>query len=320
MCTHNKTEHTITLGSNWLLFAGIDDPERIKSSEFNYIWMEEANEFNYEDYLQCSLRLSGPKEDNEVNRIYLSFNPSDPYSYVNELIELPEAKLIHSTYLDNPFLPESYKKLLLSLKVKDEDSYKIYALGEDAEIKGQIYKPYIIEIYGVKCEEYIYGLDFGFNNPTALVEVGIKDGELYLKEKLYKTEITNSDLIKKLPRLIKNKTDCIYADSAEPNRIEEISRAGWNIYPADKDVNAGIDFAKQFNIHTWGDNVNLLKERKNYKYQKDKNGNYLEKPLKFLDHLMDAKRYAIYTHLKGRVPSTAEIISGDSIYKNQYYL
>ena len=37
-----------------MLFTSIDDPEKIKSTEWNYIWMEEANEFSWNDFIILS--------------------------------------------------------------------------------------------------------------------------------------------------------------------------------------------------------------------------------------------------------------------------
>jgi phage terminase large subunit len=39
----------------------------------------------------------------------------------------------------------------------------------------------------------------------------------------------------------------------------------------------------------------LLDEIKNYKWKTDADGNTLDEPVKFRDHLMDSMRYAIYT-------------------------
>jgi phage terminase large subunit len=39
----------------------------------------------------------------------------------------------------------------------------------------------------------------------------------------------------------------------------------------------------------------LLDEFKNYKWKTDNDGNTLDEPVKFRDHLMDAMRYAIYS-------------------------
>jgi len=56
-----------------IVFRGMDDSQKIKSSEFNYIWMEEATEFTKEDYLQLKLRLR--RASNVKNQMYLTFNP-----------------------------------------------------------------------------------------------------------------------------------------------------------------------------------------------------------------------------------------------------
>ena len=43
-----------------------------------------------------------------------------------------------------------------------------------------------------------WGQDFGFNNPSATVEVKIDGDNLYLHEILYETQLTNTQLMEKL--------------------------------------------------------------------------------------------------------------------------
>ena len=159
-------------------------------------------------------------------------------------------------------------------------------------------------------EELIYGLDFGYCNPSALIEIGIKDDIIYERELLYQTHLTNADLIEKLKKLIPDKSNPIYADSAEPARIEEIHRAGYKIYPADKSVKDGIDFVKRRKIHILRSSTNLIDEKRIYKYREDKNGYALEEPIKFRDHLMDAERYGLYTHFKRKRRGMGKIYIG----------
>ena len=110
--------------------------------------------------------------------------------------------------------------------------------------------------------------------------------------------MTNADLIRRLGELIEDKNKPIYADSAEPNRIQEITNNGFNCHPSDKSVKDGIDFVKRKKLHIHQDSEDLLKEIKGYKWKEDKDGNVLEDPLKFNDHLLDALRYALYTYNK----------------------
>ena len=93
---------------------------------------------------------------------------------------------------------------------------------------------------------------------------------------------------------IKN-TSVIKCDCADPERIEEIRRAGFNAEPCMKGANSvknGIDKIKQHSLYITKRSVDVLKEIKSYKWKEDKDGRVLDEPLKFNDHAMDALRYA----------------------------
>jgi phage terminase large subunit len=90
----------------------------------------------------------------------------------------------------------------------------------------------------------------------------------------------------------------IYADSSEPAQIDFIHRAGFNIHPASKDVSGGISAIRTHKLFITEDSINLLKEIKSYKFREDKDGRPFDEPAKFLDHTLDALRYAVFTHLK----------------------
>lgn len=303
--TWNKSELVYRLFGNTIRFAGLDDREKLKSTQWNDIWVEEAFEFSKDDYTFLKTRkYRGDLAGNDRPRIYMSFNPFD--CWIFDLEGRPDVEFIYSNYLDNPFVNEEYKKTLEDLKEQDETAYKIYTVGCRASYKHIVYKPYImVHEFPKEMDETIYGVDFGYNNPTAVLKIGIKDNEFYLKEILYKTKMTNGELIELLNEKEKNgeinKDDYWYADSAEPDRIQELSDAGFNIFPSDKSVTSGLDFCKRQKYYSKVDNVNLNDERKVYKYKEDRNGNILDEPVKFKDHLMDGKRYAIYTHLKKRI-------------------
>lgn len=187
--------------------------------------------------------------------------------------------------------------------IRDPALRKVYLEGEWGILQNIIYAPYVMLDNYPEVHETIYGLDFGFNNPNALLEIGIKDQEYYLTQRLYKCKMTNNDLIKELESQKIDKNAIIYADSAEPARIEEILRAGYNIQPAEKNVKDGIDFCKNCVFYTRPENEDLNKERQSYRWTENKNGDILDEPEKFDDHLMDTKRYAIYTHARKPKPN-----------------
>jgi len=296
----NRTDMTLRIRNNIIWCRGLDEERKKKSVNINYAYLEEATEFTYSEFLQIKLRAR--RQNDSQNQIYLSFNPVDAFSWVNiaGLQHLrPNMAAMHSTYHDNVrFLPSEYVEELESLKDQDENYYKIYTLGLFGELKNRVYTKYSIGSHpSFEWDETIYGLDFGFNNPTAMGEISIRDGEYYLRELLYRKRMTNQDLIDLLPRLLPDDA-CIYADSAEPARIEEIRRKGYDVHPSDKSVKDGIDFVKRQKLHVDEGSSNWIAELRGYKYKEDRDGNVLDEPVKFRDHLMDAMRYAIYTHAR----------------------
>lgn len=306
-CDHNKTGHNITYQidpndpacTSTVYFLSIDDPEKIKSTEFNYVFLEEANEFSFNDFFITWTRMSGATTEDQPNKLYLALNPNDEFSWINQkLHDWDDVEFIHSTYKDNPFLDEKYKKILTDLEKIDPTLYQIYALGEWAQLPNVIYRNYVEDAYEGQFEDEWFGVDWGWNHKTALVKVGRRGSTLYVRELIYESNRTNQDIIDMLGELEVDTRSPIYADSAEPARIEEVYRAGYNIHEAEKNVLDGIDTVKRYQLHIHPDSVNLLKELKTYKWREDKNGNLLDEPVKFNDDAVSALRYAIYSHLK----------------------
>lgn len=294
----HKVDQTIELPRrNVIFFRGIDEPEKIKSAEFNYIWMEEATEFEYNDYLQLKLRLRRATETK--NQMYLTYNSLDGWTKKQFYDRVDsDVEVLHTWYVDNPFLDEEYVQTLEKLIEQDEAFYRIYALGEYAEIKNKIYSNYTItNEMPASFDEVIYGLDFGYNNPTACLRIGIKDNNIYILDELYERYKTNQELIEMLRDFVTEPNAPIYCDSAEPQRIQELIQAGYYAMPSDKSVKDGIDFIKRHKIYISENCTNTIKEIESYKWREDKEGNLLEEPVKFMDHTMDALRYAVYTHM-----------------------
>lgn len=294
------------INGNIMVTAGMDDVEKIKSiQEITDVWMEEATEFTRDDLIQLNLCVRTPKG---TNQLILSFNPISKANWIYESFFVRkefEAVIVKTTFLDNRFLPPSYALEMERLKGMDENKYLYSALGEWGGImEGVVFERYsLIDAIPEGCE-IVYGLDFGFNHPTALTKVGFKDDNVYVQLIFYKSGFTNNDLINWFTRL-QMKGEPIYCDAAEPQRIEEIYRAGYNAKPANKDdksVRNGIDLIKSKNLFITNDSSELIKEIATYVWAKDKNGRTLEEPVKFFDDACDSMRYAIYTHTAHRAP------------------
>jgi len=144
----------------------------------------------------------------------------------------------------------------------------VYGLGLRGASGERIYTHYTIVDQFPQCSNVCYGLDFGFNHPTALIKVGELDNCVYAEELLYESKLTNDDLaylIKTMAGL--NRHTPIYCDSARPEAIEELRRAGLNAQQADKAVWDGIKAVKSRPLRITRNSVNLIKEVKSYKWK-----------------------------------------------------
>lgn len=286
-----------------LIFLGLDDVEKLKSiTGITGVWVEEATELVEQDFHQVNMRLRG--KTRYYKQIMLSFNPISAEHWLKRRFfdadQKGRTRTVFTTYRDNRFLDEEYRQELEGLRDVDLQLWRIYARGLWGVLKGLIYKPWpVLQEWPRAFESTFYGLDWGFNDPMALIRVDKRDGAYYVTELFYETGRTTADLIAELPGLDVSLTDPIYCDSAEPDRIEELCRAGYNAIPAHKaqgTVKAGISMLQAAKIFSRPQNANLAREAATYKWREDKNGKLLEEPTDINNHLLDALRYAIFTH------------------------
>lgn len=291
---HNKTENIISYGSNILEFFSLDNEQKVRGRKRTHLWLNEANECNFEEWQQLIFRTS--------QKAYLDFNPDDINCWINTELEQKRAhskadvEVIISSYRDNTFLDTQTIKEIEFLKTSDPEYWKIFGMGEYGRISGLVFEGFtVVSQIPIEAKRLGFGLDFGFSNdPTALVEVYQTEGKLYINELLYQNGLTNSDISNRLLELGLQRYDTVIADAAEPKSIEELYRAGFNIKPAKKgpdSINASIDILKRYPLCVTSSSTNLLKELRSYKWQTDKNGQTINKPVDYNNHAIDALRY-----------------------------
>lgn len=307
----NKSEMTMTcFNGSVILFKGIDDPEKIKSIDgITGIWIEEASELSLEDFTQLDLRLRGITEVSK--QIILSFNPVSAEHWLKKRFfeceaEAKDTSILKTTYLDNRFLDEKYKEVLEGLKETNPAYYKVYCLGEWGVLDGLVYEKYkVVDEMPKDLQLLVYGVDFGFNHPSAVVLVGFNFDELYIKEVFYKTGFTSAKMIEHLKHNHNYITKLTgYFETAEPDKLQEFREAGFMVQPAKKSIIDGINAVKKYRLNITRDSVNLLRELANYTWAKDKEGKSLDMPIDDYNHALDALRYAVYSTPKPTAPQS----------------
>ena len=295
---HNKSEHIYTFANGSMVeFFSVDDEQKIRGRKRDIAWCNEANELYFDDFTQLNMRTE--------DKLIFDYNPSDSASWLYEL-PAEESIKIKSTYKDNPFLPDSIKAQIEDLARTDEALYQIYALGEKAISKSNIYSQWSFVAHRPsRFVKYVYGLDFGYNHPSALMRVYYCDNDIYIEPVIYESYLTTTMLIEKLATLGIEQTVTILADYSRPEIIKEMNIAGYDVQNANKVVKKGIDNLKTFGVICQDDKA-IRREYENYKWKKI--GDFItDEPVKLFDDAMDAIRYAT-THIR------QEYYTDDSYY------
>ncbi len=317
----NRTEMTVTARCNGaqMLFAGLDDVEKIKSvtpqcGALTDIWMEEATECAYADFKQLDKRLRG--QTRHEKRITLSFNPVYKTHWIyREFFEnWDESRCFYSdnrvsilktTYRDNAFLTDDDRAALEA----ERDPYyrQVYTLGNWGVQGDVIFTAWHQEdlSHRALCEERaLYGLDFGFAaDPTAVVRCAYDRDQrrVYVYDEICEKGLTNRQLAERLAPFVGS--GYVICDSAEPKSIAELRGCGIFALPARKGPDSlmhGVQWLRGQEIVVDPRCKNLIRELTLYRWQRDREGNTLRRPQDSDNHLIDAMRYALENEMSER--------------------
>lgn len=291
----NRTDNVYSFGKSYIEFFGVDDATKVRGPGRDILFINEAILISEASYRQMAMRTR--------QTVFMDYNPADEFNYVYGVADSPDTKIIRSTYENNlANLPRWQVEEIESLRGVDANLWKVFGLGLRGTSSETIYTHWQPCAHLPEGGLEFFGLDFGFNVPTALVRIKFYEGRVYGQQLLYETHLTTSDLIERLKGLGTKRTDEIFCDAAEPKTIKELQQAGFNAKPADKDVTEGIRKVKGLPLYLTSDSTDAIKEIKSYKWKigppgEDGKGRVLDEPVKFHDHLMDAIRYGVFTKL-----------------------
>ena len=282
-------------------FISTDDAEKLRGLKSTILWLEEANEIDEESYFQLQIRTTGP--------IILSYNPTiSPYHWIRQQQDVTR---YFTTYKNNPYLESTVKKAIEELRTSNPKAWKVYGLGEYVSNEKAIFQFNTIEWMPEDAEFIAFGLDFGYSaDPTALASIWKFNGELYILEHCYEKGMVTSDIDRMLRGVVRDREE-IWADSAEPRLIDELHRLGWNIIPVIKgkdSINFGIQVMNNYKINIPKTCQNLINEFYSYEWSSDRFGKQLDKPVDYMNHLIDAARYAAMMRLSNKATAAGKYI------------
>lgn len=290
---------------SFIKFIGLDKEDIGKGLRCDIAYFNEVNKIDFESYRQLASR---------AKKVICDYNPDAEFFIDKEVIVRDDCDFLQLSFMDNELLDPTEREEILSYKSKGYNDngtirneywanlWRVYGLGEIGSLQGVVFDNWTQCIEIPKEAKLIaYGKDFGFtNDPTTLIGVWMQNGELWLKEFLYETGLTNPMICERL-RSFGIKKEEIIADSAEPKSIQEIRMQGFNIHPAVKgkdSIASGIDVLQRYKINVTADSLNLIKELRNYKWKQDKDGKTSNEPIDYYNHLIDPLRYVALNKLQ----------------------
>lgn len=141
----------------------------------------------------------------------------------------------------------------------------------------------------------VVGVDFGFNDETAIIGTKItKDNRLLMHEYAYQKGLTPDKLVLKL-RELGIKKQLLVCDSARPELIAHLRAHRFNAIACKKgagSVFTGIQLVKQYKMCITKESANLQQEALEYEWVTDGGGFATETPTGPKEHGLDAGRYA----------------------------
>lgn len=299
-----------TVTGNHIIFRGANDAkaiERLKSvtvpglGKLVWVWVEESTEIKQSDLDTIDDRLRGKLPDNHYFQITMSFNPTNASHWLKSAFwdyESEDIFRLKTTYLDNRFIDDAFKKRLERLKEFDPERYEVYALGNWGATGGIIFQNVQFGDYArMEFEDYSIGCDFGFTHATVVLLIGWRDGCPYVIREVYVTDKTTDEIIELCDKADIPKDVLMACDSAEPDRILSLKRAGYRAFPVKKEKNSiknQIAWLRNRTIYIDGRCVHTMKEIQGYKWRKcPTSGEYTDEPVKTGDDCMAALRYSI---------------------------
>jgi len=301
-----------------VVIAGMDNPVKIMSTEYDLVYVAEATELNEEDWESLTTRLR-----NKVvpyQQLIADCNPAGPAHWLNQRCVRKATTRLLSRHEDNPTVDEAYLTKLRNLTgVRRKRLYE----GVWAAQEGLVYEydaaVHLLDRFPIPAHwRRIRVIDFGFTNPFVCQWWAVDgDGRMYRYRELYRTQ-----------RLVEDHCRDIIAASAGESYEANIAdhdaedrataeRHGIPTIAAHKALTPGIQ-AVQARLKPAGDGKprlyllqdslierdELLSEARKpasteeefdgYHWPKGQDGKtQKEEPVKLDDHGMDALRYAV---------------------------
>jgi phage terminase large subunit len=190
--------YQFTNGST-IAMGGMDNPDKIMSSEYDWIFVQEGTELSRDDAEKATSRLRNGVMS--FQQLIIDCNPNVPTHWLKQLCDAGGATMLYSKHTDNPMyyddngeltpLGRDYIEGKLA-KLTGVRRLRLYE-GKWASAEGVVYEHFDASLHiidempaGWESWQRLWTVDFGFRNPfVCQFWARSPDDELYLYREIY---------------------------------------------------------------------------------------------------------------------------------------
>ena len=306
---HHPERYIYANGSQiWL--GGMDNPDKVLSSERDFVYVNQAEELCVDDWEKLVTRTTGRGSVIPHTQVFGDCNPGGSRHWIRERAKAGQITLLTTSHKDNPSLfgddgeiTEQGKKSMAALDALTGVRRQRLFEGKWATPEGLVYDIFdaSIHVRERKPEEFsrwTLAVDVGYTNPAVILLIGIDgDGRFHIAREFYKTGIVPESLVA-LTKEWADESQIEYAavDAAAAGVIASMLNSGIPARPAKGKVQEGIQRITD-RLAVQGDGlprltidpacISTINEFESYVRKPGS-----EEPVKENDHALDALRYA----------------------------
>lgn len=288
-----------------VVVGGLDNPDRLMSSEYDIAAVFEATEITLEDWEKVCTRVRNGVVP--YQQAIADCNPSHPGHWLNTRAMDPAVMVrLLSRHDDNPKVTEAYLRRLANLSgARRARLFEGRWVGAEGVVYDRFDKAVHVARRDGPWADTIIGVDDGYTNAFCALLVRIDgDGRLHVEREHYQSKSLMGDRVGAIKAM--GAYPCV-VDPAAASLIADLRANGVHVYEADNAVRQGI-YRVQDRMLVQADGkprltvdpscVNVIAEFESYRWKENRSamsddGRYQDEPAKENDHAMDALRYAV---------------------------
>lgn len=241
-----------------ILVVGMDKADKVLSTEFDMIYVNEATEIRESDWETLRGRLRNGVIPYQM--IYGDLNPSGVRHWANLRMMAGRTRKIVSTHKDNPaywdeknqaWTPLGDTYINTTLAGLTGTRRKRLLEGQWATAEGVVYESFESSVHVREVDvtgwRAAMGVDVGTSNPTCILSVFQSpiDNSVHVKSEFYQRGMSSKRILEAITaKAIETKPEFIAVDPSAVSYIIDLQTSGLPAYPADNDILVGIQRVK----------------------------------------------------------------------------